>query len=295
MLKKIRSDDSGIEGYGVSLDPTRSFAAVEWFLPMAVGLGAKILDDDGKAAFNDPAVVKVLEASHALVQDDKVVSPEMVFVGRDDMQQRVEGGKLVFVTGGTHGLAEMRERSGLGDKLSFAPVPAFDADHPTPAVLQGWDLVIPTDAQHPDLAWELIEHWTSPEIQRYQTEHVGYMPGNRMVANDPMFDSPKFVHIKRAFDAINRGTLNFDWPENSGTPERRPLQHGRGGGLGQDVDPRRDSCSRKGLQFRPSMSLSERARRHVGRVAPSEGSGRRPNCGGRGASAPTLVIGNKPG
>jgi multiple sugar transport system substrate-binding protein len=214
VLKKIRSE-TGIEGYGVSLDPTRSFAAVEWFLPMAVGLGAKILDGDGKAAFNDPAVVKVLEAMHALVQDDRVVSPEMVFVGRDDMQQRVEGGKLVFVTGGTHGLAEMRERSGLGDKLSFAPVPAFDADHPTPAVLQGWDLVIPTDAQHPDLAWELIEHWTSPEIQRYQTEHVGYMPGNRMVADDPMFDSPKFVHIKRAFDAINRGTLNFDWPENT--------------------------------------------------------------------------------
>ena len=42
------------------------------------------------------------------------------------------------------------------------------------------------------------------------------------------------------------------------------------------------------------MSLSERARRHVGRVAPSEGSGRRPNCGGRGARAPTLVIRSKP-
>ena len=36
-----------------------------------------------------------------------------------------------------------------------------------------------------------------------------------MVADDPMFDSPKFMHIKRAFDAINRGTLAFDWPENT--------------------------------------------------------------------------------
>ena len=41
------------------------------------------------------------------------------------------------------------------------------------------------------------------------------MPGNRVVASDPMFDSPEFEHIKRAFDAINRGTLAFDWPENT--------------------------------------------------------------------------------
>lgn len=205
----------GIEGYGVSFDPARSFAAVEWFLPMAVGMGAKILNADGSAAFNDPAVVRLLEANHKLAHVGQAVDPNYIFVGRDDMQQRVEGGKLTMVTGGTHGLAEMRERSGLGTKLSFAPVPGFDAEHLTPAVLQGWNLVIPTDAAQPDLAWDLIELWTSPEIQRYQTEHVGYMPGNLLVKGDPMLDKPQFLHIKRAFDAIDHGVLTFDWPENT--------------------------------------------------------------------------------
>jgi ABC-type glycerol-3-phosphate transport system substrate-binding protein len=213
-LSKIKAKH-GIEGYGVSFDPTRSFAAVEWFLPIAVGLGAKILNADGSAAFNDPAVVSLLEAVHKLAHEGQAVDPTYIFVGRDDMQQRVEGGKLSMVTGGTHGLAEMRERSGLGTKLTFAPVPGFDVEHTTPAVLQGWNLVIPTDAEHPDLAWDLIKVWTSPEIQRYQTEHVGYMPGNRKVIGDPMFDGPEYAHIKRAFEAIDRGILEFDWPENT--------------------------------------------------------------------------------
>jgi hypothetical protein len=35
------------------------------------------------------------------------------------------------------------------------------------------------------------------------------------VASSAEFSGSEFEHLKRAFAAIDRGTLNFNWPENS--------------------------------------------------------------------------------
>jgi ABC-type glycerol-3-phosphate transport system substrate-binding protein len=90
--------------------------------------------------------------------------------------------------------------------------PTFDPDHPAPAYLQGWNLLIPTGSAHPDLAWKLIEHWTSPEIQLYQAENAGYIPVRSSVAQDPALADRG--HIRWALDYAGQAPLEFDWPEN---------------------------------------------------------------------------------
>lgn len=212
-LKAIQAKH-GMGGYGVSFDPVRSIGALEWFTPLAVGLGAKVLNDDGTAAFNDPAVITLLETLKGLVADG-VIDPASIFISGDEMQQRFEGGRVPMFSDGTHQLESSREATGLGEAVAFAPVPDFDADHQTPALVQGWNLVIPKGSPHPDLAAELIEHWISAEIQAEQTRQAGYLPANRQVAGSDEFNDSRFEHVRRAFTAIDRGTFDFNWPENS--------------------------------------------------------------------------------
>ena len=213
-LNAIKAKD-GIGGYGVSFDPVRSIGALEWFTPLAIGLGAKMLNDDGTAAFNDPAVVRLLETLQELMNKDKLLDPSTIFISGDEMQQRFEAGQGVMFSDGSHQLASSRETMGMGDAVAFAPIPDFDADHPTPALVEGWSLVIPKGSPHPDLAGELVKHWISPEMQAYQVRQAGYLPDRKQVMSGGEFDGPQYEHIQRSFEAINRGTLDFNWPENS--------------------------------------------------------------------------------
>lgn len=213
VLKALKAQ-YGAGDYGVSFDPVRSIGALEWFVPLAVGLGSKVINDDGSASFNDPAMAKLLDTFKGLVADG-VIDPSLALISGDEMQQRFESGKGVMFSDGTHQLASSRATVGLGDAVAWAPIPDFDATHQTPALVQGWALVVPNGSPHPDLAKQLVEQWISPEMQAAQVRLAGYLPARRQVASSPEFSGPDFDHLKRAFDAIDRGTLNFHWPENS--------------------------------------------------------------------------------
>lgn len=205
----------GYIGLGMAFSPARSVEAIEWFLPMAVGMGAKVLNEDGTAAFNSPEVVFLLNRLHAAVHDDKVVPLDLILSSSEDPQQMAESGRVVFFSEGSHRVSTVREKSGPGIEWSFMPSPGIKSGTTSPANLQGWHLVIPASAKHPEAACKLIKHWVSPDIQRYQTLNAGYMPVLKSLGTDPALSTPEnaYVGVATAYAASN--PLTFNWPENS--------------------------------------------------------------------------------
>lgn len=199
-------------GIGMGFDPAED-GAEKFFVPAVVTLGGPILHKDGTADFATPAAIKVITFLRDLVQKDKVMPLDVGLMGPDQVRQLTEAGRTGFYFEGSHWLLSLRQKQKPGVKLDFMPVPTFSGGW-QPGMVEAWNLAIPTGAKQPDLAWKLIQHWTSPEIQLQQVEKVGYLPVRRSLANDPSLGTPQMAHVKTLVKFVADDALKFTWPEN---------------------------------------------------------------------------------
>lgn len=207
----------GLQGLGMSLHAATSTAPIEFVMPQMIAQGAKILTDDGAAAFAGAGTERVLQFAHDLVNKHKVLALDTALMPSDDVQNLGIGGQLAMMMNGSHRLTTVQERSQPGVQWSFMPFPSMDAGKPVPASLQGWALAIPRRAKNPQLAWKLIDLWTSAAVQKAQAVRAGYLPMLRSVAADPQFASGLNAQFRlpEAVEYVARNPLNFAWPENS--------------------------------------------------------------------------------
>jgi multiple sugar transport system substrate-binding protein len=207
----------GLQGLGMSLHAATSTAPIEFVMPQMIAQGAKILTEDGAAAFGGAGAERVLQFLHDLVHRHKVLSLDTALMPSDDVQNLGIGGQVAMMMNGSHRLTTVQERSQPGAEWSFMPFPSLDAAKPVPASLQGWTLAIPRRAKNPQLAWKLIELWTSGPVQKAQAVRAGYLPMLRSVAADPEFAAGRNAQFRlpEAVEYVARNPLNFAWPENS--------------------------------------------------------------------------------
>lgn len=207
----------GRQGIAASFSPATSTAAIEWLLPSVISLGGTIVNEDGSANFQEPAMERVLQLLHDLVHEHGVLSLETALLASDDAQNLAIAGQAVAHAQGTHRLSTIDERSQDDMSWSFVPFPAIEEDRPVPLSLQGWHLVIPAKAEHPDLAWELLELWVSHDVQLQQAVEAGYLPVRRSVAQDPAFQTEQNVgfRLPEVLEYAAAYPLDFAWPENS--------------------------------------------------------------------------------
>jgi len=203
-------------GMSIAFNPARSDRGARWFVPTLVGMGAKIINADGTAAFNTPEAVKLLNWIKASIEPDKVMPLNVALSDPERDQQLSEAGRVAFDLEATHWLAAMREKlPKTGAELSWMPSPGMEPGHPTPADTQGWTLVIPAAAQHPAEAWKLIQRWTAADMQLMQAERAGYLPMRKSLQADPALNKPQLAFISKALDYAAKDVLQFDWPENT--------------------------------------------------------------------------------
>lgn len=209
--------NANMQGVGFSFHPATSTAAIEFAMPQMIAQGTQVLKDDGAAAFGGPGTERVLQYLHDLVNKQHVLSLDTALMPSDDVQNLGIGGKLAMMGNGTHRLTTVQERSQPGARWSFTAFPSLDASKPVPASLQGWTLAVPRRARNPQLAWKLIELWTSPAVQKAQAMRAGYLPTSRQVAKDPEFASGLNAQFRlpEVIEYVARNPLNFAWPENS--------------------------------------------------------------------------------
>ena len=191
-----------------------SIEAIEWFLPMVIGAGGKMLNADGSAAFNSPATVDLLDRLKKAVQD-KVMPMDVILSSNDDAEQLAQSGRSVFIAEGSQEASSFAETATEGMKWVFIPPPGLTPGSTSPAVLNGWNLVIPKAAKNPDGACQMIKSWTSLASQRDQSVKAGYLPVRTSLAKDPALQKPGIVSVPKLLDYAGSNPLDFTWPENS--------------------------------------------------------------------------------
>ncbi len=201
-------------GIGIGFDP-KADSAEKFFIPAVAALGGKLLNSDGTANFVSPESLKVMSFLHDMVNKDKVMPLDVALTGPDPIRNLVEAGRTGFYFQGSHWLLTLRGKQPPGAKLDFMPVPRLAGDGIQPVFVEGWNLGIPVDAKEPDLAWKLIELWTSPDIQIMQSKMAGYLPMRKSAAGKVDPNAPDTAHVKPLLEVIAGNALDFPWPQNT--------------------------------------------------------------------------------
>jgi ABC-type glycerol-3-phosphate transport system substrate-binding protein len=201
-------------GFGVGFNPAQPTAAMEWFIPTAIGMGAKVLKADGTADFASPEMVRLAEYTADLVKR-RVIPQDVALLGDNDVQQYAESGRTLFLVKATHRFQFIRDKSGISEGYQMMAFPTFEPGKPAPAIVQSWSLAIPKASRSKEAAFKLIQHWTSAEMQAHQAEKAGYLPVRRSVSDLPAFKDSKNAHLGWALNYAAEHPLAFDWPENT--------------------------------------------------------------------------------
>jgi len=201
-------------GVGIGFDPKQD-SAEKMYIPAVAALGGKLLNDDGSAHFVTPQAIKVMNVLHDMVHKDKVMPLDVALTGPDQVRTLVEAGRVGYYFQGSHWLLTLRTKVPTGDMMDFMPVPLIDGNGVQPVFVEGWNLGIPARAAEPDLAWKLVELWTSPDIQIMQAKVAGYLPMRKSVADKVDPNDPNTAHIKPLLQVIGTNAMKFHWPLNT--------------------------------------------------------------------------------
>lgn len=210
----VAKDD--VVGIALGFSPEAPSIAAGWFLTTLIGSGAKVLNDDGTAAFVSPQAERLVQWVHDVVTRRKNALPQNVALqGLEQAQQLFIAQKAAFLPTSTQRFEFIRERSKLGEAVKMTDYPGFEEGRSSPALVQSWSLVIPKGAKQPAAAWKFIEHWTSTEIQVASAKSAGYVPVRRSALKDPWFQEPRAEMIRWAVDYAAKNPLRFNFPENT--------------------------------------------------------------------------------
>lgn len=212
VAQKIQTEE--ITGIFVPVALKYSSSTGESFLPLLYGAGGKLLNEDGTAAFNSKAGVKVAEWIDDLVYKYKVMPEDVSAMSYEDMYQAFLGGTVAFLISGSHRVVEARSDSGLGDNIQTMPIPSFDEDKPSPAWTSGWILSVGNYSKHKEEAYELLKYMTSTEAQLLSAMVGGQMPSIIDVIDDPWFNKSEAKDMRSWLDYANNYPLKI-----SGLPE----------------------------------------------------------------------------
>jgi ABC-type glycerol-3-phosphate transport system substrate-binding protein len=210
----LAKDD--IVGMALGFGPEAPSIAAGWFLTTLVGSGAKVLNDDGTAAFVSPQAERLVQWVKDLVTNHKDALPQSVALqGLEQAQNLFIARKAAFLPTSTQRVGFIRERSTLGEAVKMTAYPGFEEGRPSPALVQSWSLVIPKGAKQPAAAWKFIDHWTSTAVQVESARTAGYVPVRRSALADPWFKEPSAEMIRWAVDYAATSPLRFNFPENT--------------------------------------------------------------------------------
>lgn len=167
-------------------------AIAEWFVPNLWTAGGKLLDENGKAAFNGSEGIKTMQYLYDLVYKYKAIPKEALAWDVDGVFEGFESGRSAMIYFGTHRAEVARQKEGIGDNLVVAPLPGLTEGKLGSTYAAGWNLAITKSTNNKELAWKLLKHMSSPEANILSAKVAGQQPVRKSAYQDPWFTEDPF-------------------------------------------------------------------------------------------------------
>ncbi|WP_417583312.1 ABC transporter substrate-binding protein [Pelagibacterium sp.] len=196
---QFRDEDAKVYGFAVEARPDPyDFEQFLW------SNGTRYISEDGSEIdgfMNSPEAVEVLEMFAGLVRDE-----DAVLLGSGDMNS---SGDLFRSGNIAMQVSAMWDKGGHDDagiNYGVIGLPSF-GDKPPHSALGASAISIASDAAHPDLAWEFVKFFSSPEAVALRT---GDLPIRTSVADDlSLTDDPIYRPFFEMLEMSDRETHAF--------------------------------------------------------------------------------------
>ena len=191
------SELAALEGTDHAITVTSSsWAAYGWIVAGGGQLlelapdGTAALDDEGRPTFtfDDPLTVEAIERLVALVAAGDAPPPLAVDLALDAVATFADGRSALHASGSWDLPVTRRavQTEVAVEDIAVLPLPQHEPDEPR-TVLGGSSLFVPVDAEHRELAFELMLALTELELGLALTEQEGRLPALREAYSHPMF------------------------------------------------------------------------------------------------------------
>ena len=188
----------------------------EWAQPVILGFqqGATLLRDDGRwGAFQDPAFRRAVEFYAGLFREG--LAPNASNVQVANLYQQFAAGDFAMYITGPWNLGEFRRRlpAGLQEAWDTAPLPTPDGSAwPGLSLAGGSSLALFATSRHPELAWQLIEYLSRPEVQLAFYEVTGDLPARRAAWDaPPLAGEPRARAFRLQLDRVQPAPRVPEW------------------------------------------------------------------------------------
>jgi multiple sugar transport system substrate-binding protein len=179
-LADARALTKGTDQYGVAIEPE-----LNNLLPFLWQNGGDLLAPDGKTlALNTPADLAALQF-FADLQSKYHVAPDQAAAESQEPPDRFIGGTLGMMVDSRASVPSVRVITDFDWDVAPLPQKLQAAN-----ILKADGLCQPIKAQHPDLAWKLIEFAASPTGQQLMAAAGRIVPSNMAVSQSPAFLNP---------------------------------------------------------------------------------------------------------
>ncbi|NQX34754.1 ABC transporter substrate-binding protein [Herbiconiux sp. VKM Ac-2851] len=176
--KLTERDASGTITRSGFLMPSQALARQQSFTTLLAGEGGALLDDAGtKAAFASNEGVSALDWFTALYAGDDAVSANLGedYLNAPAAQQPLVQGTAAMTVQSAPGMTQILAAAPDKD-LRVMPALSFEGGDPAAFGGAGPGLMINSDTENPDLAWQFIDYMLSPEVSTEYTEGTGSIP-----------------------------------------------------------------------------------------------------------------------
>jgi multiple sugar transport system substrate-binding protein len=171
------------------------------FQPHIHGRGGHILDASEKATFNDDAAVRSYQFLADCVHKYKITPQQVIGMTYDEVTDSFKAGRVAMIQEGAHRYRDVAKAVG-SENLELVKVPSDDPNRPSPSIVTGWGLGIPRGSKNPDLSWDYIREYISPEAQEINARIAGLPPSRKSVLNLPYFQTPDAAYMRWWMDYV---------------------------------------------------------------------------------------------
>lgn len=188
-------------GYMFGASKTQLNQVETIFQPQIHGRGGRIVDDAGRAVFNDDVAAASYQFVADLVHKHRIAPPQVISMTYDDVTDAFKAGRVGIIQEGSHRYQDIAKAVGP-ENLELARVPSDDPAKPSPTVVTGWGMGIPRGSKNPEGAWEYIKEYVGPEAQEINARVAGTLPTRRSVLERPYFKSPEAAYMRWWLDYV---------------------------------------------------------------------------------------------
>ncbi len=141
---------------------------------------------------------------------EEISPPGVTTYAEEETRRLFQSGNTVFLRNWPY-VYPLASESEIAGKFAIKPM-VHSPGEASGACLGGWGLGIVKSTKHPEEAWEVIQYFNKPEVQRKFILETGFVPARKSLFNDSNLVE-KFPYLPNLFQVVDNSVLRPPIPQ----------------------------------------------------------------------------------